>query len=90
MNDIALMAIINYIWNTSGNIHRSTRNTTSFIYTRSQLESDELGSFGYSRKIFHVFVCGMYLSKSSLSIRIYDLNVCPTLNSPNFKSNFRN
>ena|ERR1700693_3666802 len=81
---IAVIAILNYVWNTSGNIHRNR----SFIYTRLHLGSYELESFGYPCKIFHVFANDMDLSKSSLPIRIYDLNVCPTLNSRKFKSNF--
>jgi hypothetical protein len=41
---------------------------------------------GFSWKIFFVFANDMYFSNSSLSIQICDLNVCPTLNSSNFKS----
>jgi hypothetical protein len=37
-----------------------------------------------------VFANDTYFSNSSLSIQIRDLNVCPTLNSSNFKSYFEN
>lgn len=63
--------------------YSSTRQKSSF-------NSPLAANSGFSCKTFLVFAKDIYFSKSSLSIRIRDSNVSPTLNSLNFKSDFEN